>query len=109
MDFVDKHRREHGVESICRQLEIASSTYYEWAARRIDPSLRPNRAISDERFKVKIERIWAENRRLYGARKVWHALRKEGESVARCTVERLMRELGIRGVVRKRKKKTASP
>nr|WP_165975902.1 IS3 family transposase [Actinomadura rubrisoli] len=89
--------REHGVK-------IAPSTYY--AARTRPPS---QRTVGDERLKTEIARIHAANHRVYGARKVWHHLRPDGHQVARCTVERLMRELGLQGVRRGRRVRTATP
>jgi transposase InsO family protein len=104
--FIDGHRDDYGVEPICAVLPIAPSTYYEQKARQVDPSRLPPRARRDAALSVEIERVWTENRRVYGARKVWHQLRREGFSVARCTVERLMRHLGLRGVIRGRKVRT---
>lgn len=100
--FIDAHRDEYGVEPICDVLPIAPSTYYEHAARRANPELRPARAKRDEKLRPEIRRVWNENEIVYGANKVWRQLRREGVAVARCTVERLMRELGLRGVVRGR-------
>jgi putative transposase len=100
--FIDAHRAEYGVEPICRELPIAPSVYYEQRARRIDPQRRPARAIRDEQLRPEIERVWKENFEVYGAEKVWTQMHREGRSVARCTVERLMRQLGLRGVVRGR-------
>jgi putative transposase len=100
--FIDDHRAEYGVEPICRVLPIAPSVYYEQKAREIDPSRLPERAVRDRELCVEIERVWKENRSVYGARKVWLQLNREGFPVARCTVARLMREMGLRGVVRGR-------
>ena len=98
--FIDQHRAEYGVEPICRQLQIAPSTYYEHKARGADPQRRPKRIQRDEQLTVEIQRVWEEHFRVYGARKVWRQLQREQFVVARCTVERLMRQLGLRGVVR---------
>ena len=98
--FIDDHRAAHGVEPICRMLPIAPSTYYEHAARRADPSKLPDRAKRDAELRGQIRRVWDTNFQVYGVRKVWRQLRREGTSVARCTVERLMRAMGLRGVVR---------
>jgi transposase InsO family protein len=87
-------------------LPIAPSTYHLHAARKANPSLRSARAKSDENLGDQIRRIWNENFQAYGARKVWLQLRREGKNVARCTVERLMRKLGIKGVVRGKTIKT---
>ena len=102
VDFIDAHRDEYGVEPICDVLPIAPSTYYERTARRANPELRPARAKRDEKLRPEIRRVWNENEVVYGANKVWRQLRREGVEVARCTVERLMRELGLRGAVRGR-------
>jgi transposase InsO family protein len=98
--FIDDHREVYGVEPICRVLPIAPSTYHVHAARRIDPARAPTRVRRDAELCEKIGRIFDENFGVYGARKVWHQLRREGETVARCTVERLMRALGLQGVRR---------
>jgi putative transposase len=87
-------------------LPIAPSTYYTHAARGADPELRPNRAWKDDALCVEIGRVWDENRQAYGVRKVWRQLKREGYRVARCTVERLMRRLGLRGIVRGKVVKT---
>ena len=107
--FIDKHRATYGVESICAMLPIAPSTYYEQKARQADPSRLPRRAQRDAVLCEQIYRIWHDNRRVYGAHKVWRQLHREDIPVARCTVERLMRTLGLEGVVRGRKPKTTIP
>ena len=104
--FIDEHRDVFGVEPICQVLPIAPSTYYTQAARRVDPDLRPNRAWRDDALCQEIRRVWDENKQVYGVRKVWKQLRREGYGAARCTVERLMRRLGLRGVIRGRTVKT---
>ena len=104
--FIDEHRDVFGVEPICQLLPIAPSTYYTQAARRVDPDLRPNRAWRDDALCQEIRRVWDENKQVYGVRKVWKQLRREGHGTARCTVERLMRRLGLRGVIRGRTVKT---
>jgi transposase InsO family protein len=104
--FIDDHRVVYGVEPICKVLPIAPSTYYLHAARKANPGLRSARAKSDEGLSGQIRRIWNENFQAYGARKVWLQLRREGKDVARCTVERLMRQLGLQGVVRGKTIKT---
>jgi transposase InsO family protein len=101
--FIDDYRGEYGVESICRVLPIAPSTYYEEKAREADVSRRPPRAQRDAFFAAEIQRVWDENRMVYGARKVWLQLKREGFAVARCTVARVMRQMGLRGVVRGKK------
>ncbi len=106
VSFIDEHREEHGVEPICRKLPIAPSTYYEQKAREADPSRLSARSVRDVEFREEIERVWKEHFGVYGARKVWRQLGREGVEVARCTVERLMREMGLQGVVRGRPFKT---
>jgi len=107
--FVGEHREVHGVESICRELPIAPSTYYEHVARRQDPERRPARARRDGELERDIRRVWEDNFAVYGARKVWRQLKREKIEVARCTVERLMRNMGLRGVTRGRSFKTTTP
>lgn len=98
--FIDDHRRAYGVEPICRELPIAPSTYHAHAARRADPSKAPPRLRRDAALRVEIRRVWEENFRVYGVRKVWRQLGREGIDVARCTVARLMRQMGLQGIVR---------
>jgi len=105
VSFIEEHREENGVEPICRQLPIAPSTYYEQKARKADPSKRPNRAIRDAALRDEIERVWKEHFGVYGARKVWRQLKREEIGVARCTVERLMRAMGLEGAIRGRRYK----
>ena len=107
--FIDAHREHYGVEPICRELSIAPSTYYEHKARESDPSRLPARVQRDRELCGSIRRIWEENFRAYGPRKVWRQLHREGIRAARCTVERLMRREGLQGVVRGRKKRTTIP
>jgi len=104
--FIDDHRSVHGVEPICRQLAIAPSTYHAHAARRRDPAKTSPRSRRDVALGAEIRRVWDENHGVYGARKIWHQLRREGVEVARCTVERLMGTMGLRGVVRGKRVKT---
>ena len=108
VSFVDEQRECHGVEPICRELPIAPSTYYEQKARERDPDRRPERAKRDARLCVDIERVYRENFGVYGVRKVWRQLQREGIEVARCTVARLMRGLGLEGAVRGRRFKTTT-
>lgn len=100
---------ERGVEPICEELPIAPSTYYEHKARQSDPGRLPPRLQRDCALVPEIRRIYEENFRVYGARKVWRQLRREAFVVARCTIERLMRSLGLQGAVRGRKCRTRSP
>jgi len=104
--FIDAHRESYGVEPICKVLPIAPSTYRSHAAQRRDETKLSIRGRRDRALGEKIRRVFAENFSVYGARKVWRQLRREGEDVARCTVERLMRRLGLQGVVRGRPPKT---
>ena len=97
VSFIDAHRDAYGVESICRQLPIAPSTYYEYKAREADPERLPPRAQRDMALKPEIGRVWDENFQVYGAKKVWRQLNREQIPVARCTVERLMGVLGLLG------------
>jgi len=98
--FIDAYRERYGVEPICSVLPIAPSTYYACKARERDPSLGSARARREAVLREEIQRVWKENFEVYGARKVWRQLNREGIRVARCTVERLMRELGLAGAVR---------
>jgi transposase InsO family protein len=104
--FIDAHRDQYGVESICKLLPIAPSTYYEHKARQSDPRRIPARLQRDAELRGSIRRVWEQNFRAYGARKVWKQLHREQIPVARCTVERLMRQEGLRGVVRGRRTRT---
>jgi transposase InsO family protein len=98
--FIDDHREAYGVEPICRVLPIAPSRYHAHVARRRDPARRPARARRDDVLRAAIHRVWEENFRVYGVRKVWRQLGREGIVVARCTVARLMRAMGLQGAVR---------
>ena len=107
--FIDAHRAAWGVEPICGVLPIAPATYHAHEARQADVSRLPARAVRDGRLKAEIRRVRTENRRVYGSRKVWRQLQRERLSVARCTVERLMRELNLQGAVRGRRLRTTIP
>jgi putative transposase len=104
IDYIDEFKHRYGVEPICQLLPIAPSTYH--AAKRRLPSAR---ALRDEKLKVDIRRVHVENFGVYGARKVWRQLHPKGISVARCTVERLMGELGLQGVRRGKPHRTTTP
>jgi putative transposase len=104
--FIDEHRAVHGVEPICRVLPIAPSTYHAHAARRADPGKLPARARHDMTLRTEIRRVYEENFQVYGVRKVWRQLLREGIAVARCTVARLMRTMGLQGVVRGKRVRT---
>ena len=109
VDYIDDHVDRYGVEPICAQLPIAPSTYYVYKAREADVTKLSARACRDAELEIEIIRVWNENFRAYGAYKIWKQLNREGRRVARCTVERLMRKLGIRGVVRGKGYKTTVP
>ena len=98
--FIDAQRGHSGVEPICKVLPMAPSTYYRSTARQADPALQPRRWHRDAQLKTQIQAVWQANFQVYGVRKVWHALRNQQIAVARCTVARLMRQLGLRGVIR---------
>lgn len=98
--FIGQHRERFGVEPICKLLWVAPSAYWRHAARQRDPALRSTQARQDEFLIPHIQRVWQANFQVYGAEKVWRQLQREGLQVARCTVERLMRRLGLRSVMR---------
>jgi putative transposase len=104
--FIDDHRAAYGVEPICKVLPIAPSTYYDHAAKRANPETRSDRAKRDTALQADIQRVFAENFEVYGARKIWRQMRREGREVARCAVERLMRTVGLQGAVRGKSVKT---
>jgi transposase InsO family protein len=106
--FIDDHRGSYGVEPICRVLPIAPSTYHAHAAQRTDPAKASPRARRDVTLMAQIRRVHEENFDVYGARKVWRQLGREGVVVARCTVERLMRSMGLRGIVPDKETKTTT-
>ena len=109
VDYIDQHKAEHGVEPICNVLPIAPATYYDHKLKQRQPEKRSARMQRDEVLAVDIQHIWEENFRVYGVRKVWRQLQRENVEVARCTVERLMKQQGLRGVVRGRRIKTTFP
>jgi transposase InsO family protein len=100
--FIDAHRQVHGVESICALLPIAPSTYFHHKAQAADPDRRSARARRDDELRAIIRRIWTEHFQVYGPRKVWRQMGREGLRVARCRVRRLMRAMGLAGAVRGR-------
>jgi transposase InsO family protein len=100
--FIDQHREVYGVEPICAVLPIAPSTYFRRHRQRQDPTTRSARTQRDDELRAHIQRVWDANEQVYGPQKVWKQLRREGIRVARCTVERLMRQMGLRGTVRGR-------
>ncbi len=107
--FVDQERAAYGVEPICAQLPIAPATYYEAKARAADPTRQPVRVQRDTELRDEIQRVWDANHQVYGPRKVWRQLRRDGITVARCTIERLMRAMGLQGAIRGRTFKTTIP
>lgn len=107
--FIDEHRGIHGVEPICKVMQIAPSTYWLHAQRRRRPELRPARSQRDDMLAPQVQRVWNENMQVYGVRKVWRQLNREGIAVARCTVGRLMNRLELRGVVRGKRVRTTVP
>ena len=100
--FIEEHRSQYGVEPICAVLPIAPSTYFRVRAQPQDARRRCARAQRDAELRVTIQRVYDTNFGVYGPRKVWRQLRREGHTVARCTVERLMRAMGLAGAVRGR-------
>ena len=98
--LVDEHRQAYGVGPMCSVLQIAPSGYWRHAARQRNPQLRCARAQRDDTLLPHIERVWNANMRVYGAEKVWRQMTREGLCTARCTVERLMKHLGLQGVRR---------
>jgi putative transposase len=100
INFIDDHRGDHGIEPICEVLPIAPSTYHDHMAKRRDPSRLSVRAKRDVALKPEITRVFKENFEVYGVRKVWRQLKRESLEVARGTVERLMKEMGLQGVIR---------
>jgi putative transposase len=102
VSFIDAHRDEYGVEPICALLPIAPSTYHRHRAVRADPTQRSARAQRDDVLRPDIQRVYDEHQQVYGPRTVWKPLRRERVRVARCTVRRLMRAMGLAGAVRGR-------
>lgn len=109
INFIDDYRSVFGVEPICRVLEVAPSTFYAFKAAERDPNLVSDRCRQDRVDRVAIKQVFDASRGRYGARKIWHQLRREGRSIARCTVERLMKIMGLQGVVRGKKVITTNP
>jgi len=104
--YIDQHRSRHGVEPICKVLQVAPSAYRRHAARRRNPALRSPRARRDDDLLAQIQRVFEDNHGVYGADKVWRQLNREDITVARCTVERLMRKQGLQGVGRGKRVRT---
>ena len=106
--FIEENR-DIGVEPICKHLPIAPSTFYDHMAKRANPDLLSDRAKRDKTLRPEIERVWEQNYKVYGVRKVWHQMRREGFDVARCTVARLMNDMGLEGVIRGKNAQTTIP
>jgi hypothetical protein len=100
MAFIDAHAKELGIEPICRELRVAPSSYHTHAARLADPDKRSARARRDDEIREQIKRVHDASFGLYGTRKVWYQLHRDGIDVAKCTVERLMRAMGLAGIRR---------
>ena len=100
--FITAHRDQYGVEPICRVLPIAPSTYYARIATQTDPTKLSDRVRRDQALRPVIRRVFTDNYGVYGVRKIWRQMRREGYDIARCTVARLMRDMGLRGVIRGR-------
>ena len=107
--FIEENRAEIGVEPICRELPIAPSTFYDNLAKRADPERLSDRAKRDAELRPEIQRVFEENWRVYGVRKVWRQLGREGFDVARCTVARLMKDMGLQGAIRGKLHRTTIP
>ena len=99
--FIDDEKKKYGVESICRILPIAPSTYYRIKDEQENPEKQSHRKQNDKHLMAQIKHIWQDSGCRYGIRKVWHKLKQDGmPKLGRCTVERLMKQLGIQGVWR---------
>lgn len=107
--FIDGNKGERGIEPICKVLPVAPSTDHEHVARRREPEKRPARQKRDDTLKPEIARVFNGNYQVYGVRKVWKQMKRENFDVARCTVERLMKELGFEGAIRGKPVKTTFP
>ena len=107
--FIDAHRAEYGVEPICAVLQIAPSGYYRHRQHQADATRRSARTQRDVGLLAAIQRVFRQHHEVYGVRKIWHQLQREGVAVARCTVARLMRAAGLQGVVRGQRPITTRP
>jgi len=106
ISFVDAYRDDHGVEPICKVLPIAPSSYYEHVRRKKTPEAAPPRVQRDIMLMEEIKRVFEENFHVYGVRKVWRQMLREGHMIARCTVARLMKKMGLQGVIRGKRLRT---
>ena len=109
IDFIKSHRDAYGVEPICQVLPIAPSTFYAHLAVERDPSTASTRSKRNAKLRVELDRVWHDNHAVYGSRKLRYAMKCEGFDIARCTVERFMRELSFEGVRRGKRHKTTRP
>jgi hypothetical protein len=109
IQFIEDHRADLGVEPIRRVLPIAPATFYDHLAKRVDPSRLSDRAVRDADLKPEIERVFEANLSVCGVREIWRQMRREGFDIARCTVARLMKGIGIEGVIRGEKPRTTLP
>ena len=100
IDFMDDHHDDYGTLPLCEVLHIAPSTWYERKAQKADPDKRSKRAKADDAMSLKIRQVFEDNFSVYGARKVWHQLKRQGENVGRDAVARLMKAMGLQGVIR---------
>ena len=107
--FIKEHREDLGVEPVCKVLPIAQSIFYAHVAIARNPDLASDRAKRDVDLSREIKRVWEQNNKVYGTRKVWHQLQREKFTIARCTVAELMEHLAIQGVIRGKVKKTTVP
>jgi transposase InsO family protein len=107
--FIEDHKSMHGVEPICKVLPIAPSTYFDHRAKQADPAKLSARVRRDAALRPTISRVFERNHKIYGARKVWLQMKREGVSIARYTVERLMRSMGLHGVLRGKTVRTTVP
>ena len=107
--FIEHHKSMHGVEPICKVLPIAPSTYFDHRAKQSDPAKLSARVRRDAALRPTISRVFERNHKIYGARKVWLQMKREGVSIARYTVERLMRSMGLHGVIRGKTVRTTVP
>ena len=109
LEFIEAHRDAHGVEPICTVLPTAPSTYYDHLAKRADPARLSDRACRDAALWPEIRRVFEKNWRVYGVRMVWRQLVREGFDVGRCTVARLMKDMGIQGIICGKPHRTTIP
>ena len=107
--FIEDHKVAHGVEPVCRVLPVTLSTFHAHAAIARDPDPESDRARQDVLDRKKIKEAFDGSGKRYGARKIWHELRRNNHDIARCTVERLMKAMGIKGVMRGQKPITTNP